>query len=80
MIELLSVKHNYVFFLFCDEAPDCADELPDCADYGQSACVAPYDTWARKNCAKTCKYCGKCLSDASQLIYMVLIHVQCFIC
>lgn len=79
MVELLSLKHMYLF-LFCDEAPDCADELPDCADYGQSACVAPYDTWARKNCAKTCKYCGKCLSDASQLIYMILIHVQCFIC
>lgn len=79
MVELLSLKHMYLF-LFCDEAPDCADELPDCAAYGQSACVAPYDTWARKNCAKTCKYCGKCLSDALQLIYMILIHVQCFIC
>ncbi|XP_062592494.1 putative epidermal cell surface receptor [Saccostrea cucullata] len=42
----------------------CRDLLPDCAEYTQSACKAPYDSWARKNCANFCGFCTPSCNDA----------------
>ena len=39
----------------------CVDKLTNCAAYGHSSCVAPYEDWAKQNCAKTCNKCCKSL-------------------
>ncbi|XP_021353925.1 uncharacterized protein LOC110450632 [Mizuhopecten yessoensis] len=36
----------------------CGDVLPNCQSYGKVVCDHPYQSWARKNCAKFCSFCG----------------------
>ncbi|XP_060072431.1 uncharacterized protein LOC132552285 [Ylistrum balloti] len=40
-------------------APSCADILSDCHTYGKVACHHPFQSWAEKNCAKYCNFCGE---------------------
>lgn len=37
--------------------PVCADKVDNCGQYGADACHGQYESWARDNCALTCKYC-----------------------
>lgn len=46
-------------------APTCSDSISDCSEYGKSACVAPYLTWAKTNCAS---FCGLCSSSKNFLL------------
>ncbi|XP_078331214.1 putative epidermal cell surface receptor [Crassostrea virginica] len=42
----------------------CQDQITDCADYTTSACSAPYDTWARRNCPLFCGFCSPSCGDS----------------
>ncbi|XP_071091876.1 uncharacterized protein [Haliotis cracherodii] len=35
----------------------CVDVLPNCELYEDSSCKAPYEDWAKKNCARRCGIC-----------------------
>ncbi|CAC5419109.1 COL6A [Mytilus coruscus] len=36
----------------------CRDALPNCVQFTKSSCQEPYLSWAQKNCAKFCGFCG----------------------
>nr|XP_011454420.2 nephronectin [Crassostrea gigas] len=44
------------------QTPVCEDKTSTCPQYGRTVCAAPYDGWARQNCAL---YCGFCTASIS---------------
>ncbi|XP_011454420.3 zonadhesin [Magallana gigas] len=44
------------------QTPVCEDKTSTCPEYGRTVCAAPYDGWARQNCAL---YCGFCTASTS---------------
>ncbi|XP_048747184.2 uncharacterized protein LOC125659539 isoform X2 [Ostrea edulis] len=35
----------------------CSDKLENCSQFGKTSCRAPYEEWARDNCALYCGFC-----------------------
>lgn len=45
---------------------DCSDVLTNCAQYDASTCTSDiYRSWAKSNCAKTCKLCSTATTSAA---------------
>ncbi|XP_021340505.1 uncharacterized protein LOC110441633 isoform X4 [Mizuhopecten yessoensis] len=36
---------------------NCVDKQANCVAFGKEACAAPYDKWAKDNCANYCGFC-----------------------
>lgn len=48
----------HTLFLFFKLDKSCTNKRTDCHEYGKEMCRAPYEAWAKENCAQYCDLCG----------------------